>query len=122
MKYTAPSLPRASFLLAICWFCCRGSASADVIINEVMYHPASQNLLECYVELRNTGSTATNISGWRLTKGVSFTFPTNTMLNAGAYLVVAADKTAFTNKYPAVANYVAGWTGSIGHHVQLENV
>src|SRR5690349_1881076 len=78
------------------------SSFAGVIINEIMYHPASGNLLESYVELRNTDNVSTNISGWRFTKGIAFTFPTNTTLGPGAYLVVAADRAAFTNKYPGV--------------------
>src|SRR5215813_10237187 len=96
------------------------STYAGVVINEIMYHPASGNPLESYVELRNLDNVATNISGWRFTKGIQFTFPTNTTLGAGAYLVVAADRTAFTNKYPGVLNFVAGFTGTISHDVRLE--
>src|SRR5215510_11220954 len=76
---------------------------AGVVINEIMYHPASGNVLESYVELRNLDNVSTNISGWRFTKGIQFTFPTNTTLGPGAYLVVAANRAAFTNKYPGVA-------------------
>jgi hypothetical protein len=97
------------------------STFAGVVINEIMYHPASGNVLESYVELRNLDNVATNISGWRFTKGIQFTFPTNTTLGAGAYLVVAADRTAFTNKYPSVPNFVAGFTGVIGHDLRVEN-
>src|SRR5215813_1215275 len=97
------------------------STYAGVVINEIMYHPASGNLLESYVELRNIDNVATNISGWRLTKGIQFTFPTNTALAPNAYLVVAADRATFTNKYPGVLNFVAGFNSSIGHHLRLEN-
>src|SRR5437762_5542554 len=97
------------------------SAFAGVVINEIMYHPASGNVLESYVELRNTDNSSTNISGWRLTRGIQFTFPTNTILGPGAYLVVAADRTAFTNKYPGVLNFLAGFIGTIGHDLRLEN-
>ena len=48
-----------------------------VIINEIMYQPASENLLESYVELYNSGTNAVNLSGWRFTKGISYAFPTN---------------------------------------------
>jgi hypothetical protein len=112
----------------LCWFVFLFSlligvtpASSGVLINEIMYHPASGNLLESYVELRNTGNVATNISGWRFTKGIQFTFPTNTTLAPNSYLVVAADRATFTNKYPGVLNFIAGFNGSIGHHLQLEN-
>src|SRR5207302_579331 len=108
-------------LAAVSVLSCAGSASAGVVIDEVMYHPASENLLESYVELHNLDTVSTNISGWRFTKGISFTFPTNTTLGPGAFLVVAADRAAFTNKYPSVANFVAGWSGTIGHHLKLED-
>src|SRR5215475_8044279 len=114
--FSLSSLILAAFLLFS-----SSSVFAGVVINEIMYHPASGNVLESYVELRNTDNVATNISGWRFTKGIQFTFPTNTTLTAGAYLVVAADRTAFTNKYPAVPNFVAGFTGPIGHDLRLEN-
>jgi hypothetical protein len=97
-----------------------GSAGAQVLINEVMYHPASDNLGESYIELRNLAATNANLSGWRFTKGLQFTFPTNTTLAPGAYLAIAADSTAFANKYPGVTNFVAGWTPPMGSHLRLE--
>jgi hypothetical protein len=121
MKFSSLLLRRASMLLLVSLLCRPASIMAGVIIDEIMYHPASENLLESYVELRNTDNVATNISGWRLTKGISFTFPTNTILGPNTYLVVAADANAFTNKYPAVNNFVAPWSGAVGHHLQLEN-
>lgn len=66
--------------------------SQDVVINEIMYHPASENLRESYIELYNPGTLETDLSGWRFTKGLPFVFPTNTMLGPGGYLVVAGTK------------------------------
>src|ERR1051325_2366475 len=110
------SLILASFLLLR-----STSTFGSVVINEIMYHPASGNLLESYVELRNLDNVATNISGWRFTKGIQFAFPTNTTLGPGAYLVVAADRSVFTNKYPGIANFVAGFPGTVGHDIRLED-
>jgi hypothetical protein len=81
-------------VLLCCW-----KASASVLINEIMYHPSSEDIREEYVELLNTGTTNVNLAGWRFSKGVQFIFP-NITLAAGGYLVVAADVTVFTNKYP----------------------
>jgi hypothetical protein len=44
---------------------------------------------------------------------VQFNFP-NVTLAAGGYLVVA-DVTAFTNKYPGVANVIGNWTGRLSN-------
>lgn len=87
---------------------------ADVVINEIMYHPASERVTEEYIELFNTGATAVNLAGWSFTSGVSFTFPDVT-LPAGGYLVVAAEAGAFRAKYPTVTNFVAGWTGRLSN-------
>src|SRR5436309_1592510 len=87
--------------------------SQTVLFNEIMYHPASTNLLEDFVELYNPAVTNADLTNWKITKGVQFTFPTNTVILAHGYLVVAADRRVFTNKYPAVANFVAGWTGKL---------
>jgi len=96
--------------------------SAGIVINEIMYHPASENPLEEYVELFNQGSSAVNLDGWRL-RGVGFTF-SNVVLAADSYLVVAADTNAFRAKYPSVANVVGNWTGSLnnnGERLELED-
>jgi hypothetical protein len=119
-KLTSP-FSLCSLVLAALLLFSSSSAFAGVVINEIMYHPASGNVLESYVELRNTDNISTNISGWRFTKGIQFTFPTNTTLGAGAYLIVAADRAAFTNKYPGVLNFVSGFTGTVGHDLRLEN-
>ena len=79
-----------------------------------MFHPASTNVLEEWLELYNMGPTNVNLSGWQITKGVAFTFPTNTILATGGYLVVAADGPTFASKHPGVANFLAGWSGRLG--------
>jgi hypothetical protein len=89
---------------------------ADIVINEIMYHPASELETEEYIELRNTGAVAVNVSGWQFTSGVQYTVPAATpSIPAGGFLVVAANAAAFTAKYPTVTNFVAGWTGTLSN-------
>jgi hypothetical protein len=90
---------------------------AGVIINEIMYHPASENVREEYLELYNRGGTNVNLKGWRFSQGVRFTFP-DVALAAGGYLVIAADITTFTNKYPGVTNVVGNWDGILSNSRQ----
>ena len=45
----------------------------QVVINEILYHPQSENPLEEFIELYNRGTNAVNLSGWRFAGGVSFT-------------------------------------------------
>jgi hypothetical protein len=109
--------------------------TGTVVINEIMYHPgmgeagyagyvAEDTRLE-YIELYNKGAAAVSLKDWKLTQGVALTFPDVT-IGAGAYLVVAADTTAFHTKYPSVdmAKVVGGWTGTLansGEDVELED-
>jgi hypothetical protein len=91
------------------------AARADVVINEIMYHPSSENIAEEYIELFNNGPATVDLSGWSFTNGVQFTFPSGRTIAAGGYLVVAANQAAFQAKYPAVTNFVAGWTGHLSN-------
>ena len=86
----------------------------NIVLNEIMYHPSSELASEEYLELLNRGASSVKLAGWRLSGGVSFAFP-NMTLAAGAYLVVAANVTAFTNKYPTVTNVVGGWAGRLSN-------
>ena len=88
------------------------------MINELMYHPPSENSQEEYIEMFNSGTNEVDLSGWKFITGVRFSFP-NVTLKPGGYLVVAANENAFTNKYPAVTNYVAGWDGILSNSGQL---
>ena len=103
----------AAFFLAF-GLCHVSNLRASVLINEIMYHPASENVLEEYIELFNNGPANVNLSGWRFSKGVEFTFPGVT-ISAHSYLVVAADVATFTSKYPGVTNVVGNWTGRLSN-------
>ena len=77
--------------------------SGPIIINEIMYHPISENSDDEYLELRNESSSSINLSGWRFTDGITFRFPTNTIVAAGGYIVVARNRTNLLARYPNLA-------------------
>ena len=56
----------------------------SIVINELMYHPASENPAEEYIELKNTGLATVDVSGWQFTNGIAFTMPAATSLTTGA--------------------------------------
>ncbi|RIK76533.1 MAG: hypothetical protein DCC68_19155 [Planctomycetota bacterium] len=58
---------------------------------------------EEWVELYNKSDHAVDISGWQFDDGIQFTFPANTIVQPGAYLVVARDAASLAAKYPAIA-------------------
>jgi len=84
---------------------------ADIILNEIMYHPQSGNVLEEYVELYNRGTNTVNLNGWRFTRGIECVL-SNVTLAPGAYLVVPSHLPTFQAKYPGVLNVTPGWNGS----------
>ena len=86
--------------------------TGHVVINEVMYHAASGNTNEQYIEVINTASTAIDLTGWRLSGAVDFSITEGTIAGNGFWVIVA-DRAAFHAKYPAVTNYAGPWTGSL---------
>jgi len=102
----------------------------QVLISEIMYHPyhnadalEPEDIGEEYIELFNGSDSDVNLTDWRFTDGVDFTFP-NVTIGTGAYLVVAANETTFSAKYPSVTNVVGGWTGKLsnsGEEIELIN-
>src|SRR4051794_31213564 len=64
-------------------------AATDVLINEIMFNTGSAQINDEYLELYNKGATPVNLTGWKFTKGVNYTFGNQTIA-AGGYLVIAA--------------------------------
>lgn len=96
------------------------AARADVIINEIMYHPAHavetvEPFGEEFIELFNNGTAAVSTAGWSFSGGVSFVFP-SVVIAPGDGMVIAADPAIFATKYPAVTGAVLGpWTGRLSN-------
>ncbi len=80
-----------------------------VVINEIMYHPSSEDPREEYVELFNPAGTNVNLTGWTIAGGIAYAFPSNSIIEAGGYLVVAANMGSFSARYPEVGTVVGSW-------------
>src|SRR5437773_1716480 len=79
-----------------------------------MYKPASRTdskVLE-YVELFNSNPFFEDISGYRLSGDIDFTFPTNTILQGGAFLVVARSPADIRSVY-GITNVIGSYTNSL---------
>ena len=99
------------------------SAPISVVINEIMYHPyhpvpGAEDIRQEYIELFNRGTEPVNLSGWRISSGVDFTFGDVTLAEGG-YLVVAANVDTFRAKYPSVNNFVGGWVGHLSNNGEV---
>jgi hypothetical protein len=89
--------------------------AGKVVISELMFHPSSRNTNDEWIEFYNTDTAPVNLNGWKITRGVSFTFP-SVVIPARGYLVVAANVDRFQTQYPGVANVVGNWTGTLGNN------
>ncbi|MHA3773525.1 lamin tail domain-containing protein [Verrucomicrobiota bacterium sgz303538] len=105
---------------ALCLAVATLTAAATPVINEIMYHPPGapgEDPGQEWIELYNNSSTETvDLSNWKLTKGIDFTFPSGTALAPGAYLVVAADVAKFQAAHSGfTGQLVGGWTGRLSN-------
>jgi hypothetical protein len=91
--------------------------SGDVVINEIMFHPLSDNDAEEYIELHNRGASDVDLSGWRLEDGVEYVFPIGTRIPAGGYIVVAADVVRLRALHPGLtaANSFGNFRGRLSN-------
>ncbi|MEJ5237733.1 MAG: lamin tail domain-containing protein [Limisphaera sp.] len=99
--------------------------TSPVVLNELYYHPISEDDDEEFVEVWNRGSQAVDLSGWRLRGGISFNFPQGTLLPSAGHLVVARNRTRLlsvhTNLDPArVLGDYAGRLGNQRDVVRLQ--
>ncbi|CAN5347859.1 hypothetical protein BH23VER1_BH23VER1_20880 [soil metagenome] len=78
----------------------------DVVINEIHYHPTPlpgpplQRSDNQWVELFNRGNSPVDLTAWNFGDGIDFTFPPGTVLEAGAFLVVARNPAALLDAFP----------------------
>ncbi|MFT5524358.1 MAG: hypothetical protein ACI9HK_002310, partial [Pirellulaceae bacterium] len=101
-----------------------------VIIHEVQYNPTDPGIgfnsddLE-FVELLNTSGNTEDLTNWQLDGGISFTFPSGTLMTTGEILVVVSFdpvanptlETSFRTFYnlDASATIIGGYSGRLGN-------
>ena len=63
----------------------------EIVINEIHANPPLNYIRQEFIELYNPSTASKDLSGWRLSSAVDFTFPPGTIMAPGTYLVVAED-------------------------------
>jgi autotransporter-associated beta strand protein len=93
----------------------------DIVINELMYDPISGSDDDQYIELYNKGTNTVSLSGWQFTSGVTFTFPTNSVIGPGSYVVVGKNTTNLFANYPNLnsGNTYGNYSGKLSHDGEL---
>lgn len=97
-------------------------SSAQVVINELMYHaPEDLDDLQ-YVELHNVGREPVDLSGWSFSKGIQFVFPSGTTIEPQGFVVVCQNAKRFQEFYsvPVVGEFSSKLKQS-GERVELIN-
>ncbi|WP_205880830.1 lamin tail domain-containing protein [Limisphaera ngatamarikiensis] len=90
---------------------------SPVVINEVYYHPITENDDDEFVELYNRSAQVMDLGGWRLRGGISFNIPRGTTLSPGGYLVVARKAARFRALHPELdpAIVLGDFSGRLGN-------
>ena len=94
------------------------SDSSAIVINEINYNSADDYDTQDWVELANNGSGAINLSGWQFKDEDDshvFVIPEQTILENGAFIVLAEDTAIFNEFFPGtgpvVGNLNFGFSG-----------
>jgi len=73
-------------------------------LSEIMYNPPRFGNVDGdeveFLELKNTGTNALELTGLAFTRGINFTFTNEAALGAGQYFVLARNAAQFAAKYP----------------------
>ncbi len=96
----------------------------EIVINEIMFAPPSPPLSVAavgsqWIELYNKSTAPVDLSGWRFDGTVDFTFPPNTTVAAGGYLVVAENPATLPG-----TGALGPWSGSLSRnsdHIVLKD-
>jgi hypothetical protein len=96
-----------------------------LIVTELMYNPpaaaSGTNDVDDfeYIELRNIGSNALNLVGFRFTNGIDFTFGltngTAPVIQPGGYVLVVKNRAAFESRYGASGSVVGEFGGNLAN-------
>ncbi|MBI5387082.1 MAG: lamin tail domain-containing protein, partial [Verrucomicrobia bacterium] len=89
----------------------------DIVINELMFHPPTDDSDDEFVELFNRGTNTVDVSGWRFTDGITFTFPAGSVIPAGGFLVAAHSQARLLTNYSQLntTNTVGDYSGSLAN-------
>jgi hypothetical protein len=108
------------FTLALFLACFRLFAGDSVVVfNEIMFQPRLGDTLE-WLEIYNQMAVDVDISSWEI-EGAGYTFPTNTIIAGGKYLVVASDPAELSRR-TSLTNVLGPFTGKLANEGERLNL
>ena len=102
-------------------------------ISEIHYNPTAPSSTESmalpginnddfeFIEITNTGNTSIDLTGYSITAGFDFTFP-STSIAAGARIVIAKNPAAFLLRHPGFTGVLGGYDDNLsngGERIEL---
>jgi hypothetical protein len=76
---------------------------SKIKVTEIQYHPLNDDSVDEksfeFIELKNTDKEKVNIGGVSFIEGITYTFPVNTSINPGQFIVLASDSLHFKKRY-----------------------
>jgi len=89
---------------------------ADVVINEINYHPEPDCEYEEFIEIYNRGETIVDLSNWRFIEGVIAAFPEGTILRPKEFLLVAKYPDRVAAAFNIPADRIFPYSGSLSNN------
>ncbi len=96
--------------------------SNDVVINEIHFNPPDNTVRQEFVELYNPAGSDADLTGWRFSGAINYSFPAGTVIPADGYLVIAEDPVTLGTTLGASAlGPYAGQLDSEGETIRLRD-
>jgi hypothetical protein len=77
--------------------------ASDLKITEIHYHPLDGDSVDGseyeFVELKNIGAAPINLSQAHFVDGITYTFPSGTIIDPNKFIVLASNRQEFNNRY-----------------------
>ncbi|RLD46541.1 MAG: hypothetical protein DRI86_02845, partial [Bacteroidetes bacterium] len=99
------------------------SSVASLVIDEIMYNDITDDDSLEYFEIVNNSTTAVNIGGYKVTEGVDYTFPANTIIQSYGYLVIAKDSALINTTFNITGTHqwTSGGLKNSGEDIEIQN-
>jgi hypothetical protein len=95
-----------------------------IVVNEIHYNPTTYlgytDALYEFIELYNTTSTAVNISGWHMGRGIDYTFPQGATIPALGYVLLSPTAATYASSGATIYVYT-GTLNNAGDMLELRN-
>jgi len=102
------------------------NVTPPLLLTEIMFHPGNPPAGDVtdseqfeFVELKNVSETTLNLTGFRISGGIEYTFTAAsavTSLAPGARVLVVKNRAAFTARYPGVTGIAGEFTGQLANN------